>query len=51
MLKDLRPARATADTAGASMPLRAATERLDASFDAGRHGAEDFRAIIHMLRG
>jgi 3-hydroxyisobutyrate dehydrogenase len=51
MLKDLALAREAAETSGASTPIGVQAAALYAAFEQEGHGAEDFSAIINMLRG
>lgn len=51
MLKDLKLAQSSAQSAGAATPLGANAEALYALFAANGHGALDFSGIIKMLRG
>jgi len=51
MLKDLRLAQETAQSAGAVTPLGAEAAQLYALFDAMGHGGRDFSGIINFLRG
>ena len=51
MLKDLKLAQEAALASGASTPLGAHAAQLYAMFDKLGHGAEDFSAIINLLRG
>jgi 3-hydroxyisobutyrate dehydrogenase len=51
MLKDLRLSQEAALARGAATPLGAQAAQLYGLFDKLGHGAEDFSAIIRMLRG
>ncbi len=51
MLKDLKLAVAAATTAGASVPMGAAAEALYQLFANNGGGAQDFSAIVKLLRG
>jgi 3-hydroxyisobutyrate dehydrogenase len=51
MLKDLRLSQEAALASGAATPLGAQAAQLYGLFDKLGHGAEDFSAIIRMLRG
>src|SRR6201996_737771 len=51
MLKDLRLAQAAALASGAATPLGAEAAQIYGLFEGAGHGAEDFSAIIRMLRG
>ncbi|EUB97921.1 3-hydroxyisobutyrate dehydrogenase [Rhizobium sp. CF080] len=50
MLKDLTLSQEAARQSGAATPLGAHAAELYAEFEKAGHGADDFSAIIHMLR-
>jgi 3-hydroxyisobutyrate dehydrogenase len=51
MLKDLMLSQDAARQSGATTPLGEHAARIYAEFDSAGHGAEDFSAIVRMLRG
>jgi 3-hydroxyisobutyrate dehydrogenase len=51
MLKDLKLSQDAASEAGVATPLGATARQLFALFNALGHGAEDFSAIINLIRG
>ncbi len=50
MLKDLTLSQEAAKQSGAATPLGAHAAELYAEFERSGHGADDFSAVIHMLR-